>query len=98
MAQIVTSLNGGDNGCCWFEADIRQNSDVRLVPIVLKNSEIAVLRKSRKCRMLAISATARLCRIDTDASGCFAAIDVVPHVAASETHQRASEFSVISEK
>jgi hypothetical protein len=28
----------------------------------------------------------------------FAAIDVVPHVAASETHQRASEFSVISEK
>jgi len=32
--------------------------------LCLKNSEIAVLRKSRKCRMLAISATARLCRIE----------------------------------
>jgi len=39
--------------------------------IVLKNSEIAVLRKSRTCRLLAISAAARLCRIDTSASGRF---------------------------
>jgi hypothetical protein len=37
-------------------------------PIVLKNSKIAGLRKSRKCSALAISAAARLFRIDTRAS------------------------------
>src|SRR5882757_5637671 len=50
--------------------------------IVLKNSKIAGLRKSRKCRILTISATARLCRIDTNVSDRFASIDVVPHLAA----------------
>jgi hypothetical protein len=39
--------------------------------IVLKNSKIARLRKSRKCRMLAISVAARLCKIDTGVSGRF---------------------------
>jgi hypothetical protein len=44
---------------------------VPFVPIVLKNSKIAGLRKSRKCRMWANSAPARLCKIDTSASGRF---------------------------
>jgi hypothetical protein len=39
--------------------------------IVLKNSKIAGLRKSRKCSALAISAAARLCRIDMSASDRF---------------------------
>jgi hypothetical protein len=39
--------------------------------IVLKNSKFAGLRKSRKCSALAISAAARLCRIDTSASDRF---------------------------
>ena len=39
--------------------------------IVLKNSKIAVLRKSRKCSALAISTAARLCKIDTRASDRF---------------------------
>ena len=38
---------------------------------VLKNSKIAGLRQSRKCSALAISAAARLCRIDTNASDPF---------------------------
>jgi hypothetical protein len=50
---------------------------------VLKNSKITGLRKSRKCSALAISAAARLCRIDTGATQQFhggpiaAFIDVV---------------------
>jgi hypothetical protein len=36
--------------------------------IVLKNSKIAAIQKSRKCSALAISAAARLCRIDPRAS------------------------------
>jgi hypothetical protein len=39
--------------------------------IVLKNSKIAWLRKSRKCSASAISAAARSCRIDTKASDRF---------------------------
>ena len=39
--------------------------------IVLKNSKIAGLRKSRKCNALAISAAARRCRIETRASHRF---------------------------
>ena len=39
--------------------------------IVLKNSKIAGLRKSRKCSASAISAAARLCRIDTRTSDRF---------------------------
>ena len=60
----------------------------RFAPIVLKNSKIAALRKSLKGRMWAISAAARLCRIGTSVGGCFAAIDVVPHIAANEANQR----------
>jgi hypothetical protein len=70
---------------------------VCFAPIVLKNSKIAVLRKSRKCCALAISAAARLCRNDTRVSDRFAVIDTVPHLAARETHQRSREFSMISE-
>src|SRR5882724_4890663 len=44
---------------------------VRFAPIVLKNSKIARLRKSRKCSVLTISAAARLCRIDARASDRF---------------------------
>jgi hypothetical protein len=40
-------------------------------PIVLKNSKMAGLRKSRKCSALAVSAAARLCRIDASASDRF---------------------------
>ena len=61
--------------------------NVRFAPIVLKNSKIAGLQKSCKCSALAISAAARLCRIDASASDRFAVIDVVPHLAARETHQ-----------
>jgi transcriptional regulator with XRE-family HTH domain len=43
----------------------------RLWRIALKNSKIAGLRKSRKCSALAISAAARLCRIDMSASDRF---------------------------
>jgi hypothetical protein len=43
----------------------------RFAPIVLKNSKIAGLRKSRKCSALAILAAARLCKIDTSASDRF---------------------------
>jgi hypothetical protein len=43
----------------------------RFAPIVLKNSKIAVLRKSRKCSALAISAAAGHGRIDTSASDRF---------------------------
>jgi hypothetical protein len=39
--------------------------------IVLKNSKIAGPRKSRKCSALAISATARLRKLDTSASNRF---------------------------
>src|SRR5207244_12415428 len=47
----------GFNFCAW--------------PIVLKNSKIAGLRKSRECSALAISTAARLRRIDTSASDRF---------------------------
>jgi hypothetical protein len=43
----------------------------RFWQIVLKNSKIAGLRKSRKCSALATSAAARRCRIDTRASDRF---------------------------
>jgi hypothetical protein len=46
-------------------------SRTQVCQIVLKNSKIAVLRKSRKCSALAISAAARLCRIDASASDRF---------------------------
>ena len=39
-----------------------------LPPIVLKHSRIAGLRKSRECGALAISAAARLCKLDTSTS------------------------------
>jgi hypothetical protein len=47
--------------------------DVRIAPILLKKSKIAKLRNSRECRMLVISAAARLCRIDTSVGGRFCA-------------------------
>ena len=54
------------------EADVCAGlQDVCYGPIVLKNSKIAGLRKSRKCSALVISATARLCRTDTRASDRF---------------------------
>ena len=40
-------------------------------PIVLKNSKIVGLQKSRECRMLANSATARPCGMDKSASSRF---------------------------
>jgi hypothetical protein len=43
----------------------------RFARIVLKNSKIEGLRKSRKFSALAILAAVRLCRIDTSASGRF---------------------------
>jgi hypothetical protein len=56
-------------GRCWAHWCPWSSQMSAVERIVLKNSEIAALRKSRKCRMLAISAVARLCRIDTGASG-----------------------------
>jgi hypothetical protein len=53
-------------------ADVRQSGrHVSNVPIVLKNSKIARLRKSRKCCVLSISAAATLCRIDMKAGDRF---------------------------
>jgi hypothetical protein len=61
--------------------ELRTSPVVRFVQILLKKSKIEGLRKSRECRMLAISAAARLCSID------------VPQIAALETHERPLEFS-----
>jgi hypothetical protein len=49
----------------------RKSTNDRFAPIVLKNSKIARLRKSRKCSVLMISAAATPCRIDTRASDRF---------------------------
>jgi hypothetical protein len=56
--------------------------------IVLKNSKIAEFRKSRKWCMLAILAAATPVESIRASSVGFAVFDVVPHIAASETHQR----------
>ena len=66
--------------------------------IVLKNSKIAGLRKSRKCSSLAISAAARLCRIDTRASDRFRGNDVVSHLAAGETQFHRHIFAARSSR
>jgi hypothetical protein len=52
---------------------VSQAWQVRKGPIVLKNSKIAKLRKSRQCSALALSAAARLSRTDTRASDRFSA-------------------------
>jgi len=52
----------------------RINPEVRFGSIMLKNSKIAALGKSRKCSALAISAAARLCKIDTSAGHHFCGI------------------------
>ena len=49
----------------------RMAYDVAYWRIVLKNSKIARLRKSRNCSALAFSAIARHCRIDTSTSDRF---------------------------
>jgi hypothetical protein len=69
-------------------ADVGLLPNVRCAPIVLKNSKIAGLRKSRKCSALAISASARRCRIDTRASDGFCGNSCGPHLAAKATHLR----------
>jgi hypothetical protein len=51
-----------------------QAYDVCYWQIVLKNSKFAGLRKSRECNALAISAAARLYRIDTSANSRFCCI------------------------
>jgi hypothetical protein len=48
-----------------------QYANGRLAPILLKKSEIERLRKSRECRMLAISVAERRCRTVTSAGGRF---------------------------
>jgi len=55
----------------WHLADLGVLANVRFAPIVLKKSKIEGLRKSRECRMLMISAAARLCRIDASVDGRF---------------------------
>jgi hypothetical protein len=68
--------------------ELRTSLVVRFVPIVLKNSKIAVLRKSRKCsalRFLPLQGTVESIRVQAIA---FAVIHVVPHIAARETRQR----------
>jgi uncharacterized protein YhaN len=88
-AEVLVAVGAGGSSKVASQLG-SQPSDTnhRFAPIVLKNSKIAGLRKSRKCRALAISAAARLCRIDTSVSDRFASIDVVPHLAARKTHQR----------
>ena len=56
------------------------------------------VQKSRKRSALAILAAARLCGIIRAPAIVFAPIDVVPHLAARETHQRSWEFSVVHRK
>ena len=65
---------------------------------MLKNSKFARLRKSRKFCMLAISGTERPFRIDTSHNGRFAVVDLVPHIAASETHERPENFQSSAKK
>jgi hypothetical protein len=48
--------------------------------------------------MLAIPAAARSVESIRASAVGFAVIDMVPHIAASETHQRSREFSVIAKK
>jgi hypothetical protein len=59
MSKRLSDLNAcsRDNGRFW--------------PIVLKNSKIVRLRKSRQCSALTISAAATLGRIDTKTSDRF---------------------------
>jgi hypothetical protein len=57
-------------------------------PIVLKNSKIARLRKSRKCSALTIQPLQGSAESMRGPAIVFAAIDVVPHIEARETHQR----------
>ena len=60
-----------------------------VAPIVLKNSKIVGLQKSRKCRGLASSATARPCGMDKRClQSRFVVINVVPRIEATEAHQR----------
>ncbi len=80
-SQRRPNLALGKNEAVWLQtADFRSGPlkdiakaiwHVSKVPIVLKNSKIAGLRQSRKCSALAISAAARLCEIDTNASDRF---------------------------
>jgi hypothetical protein len=62
------AVGGIDIELPLFTRSILKSRHVRKVPIVLKKSKIAELRKSRECSALAISAGARHGRIDTRAS------------------------------
>ena len=77
------------------------------MPIVLKNSKIAGLRKSRKRSVLAISTTARRCRINTRASDRFYGSSCgpsprsesdAPAVLRIFSHQRKRTFSTQSNR
>jgi hypothetical protein len=52
----------------YLSVDLDQPNG-RIWRILLKKSRIEGLRKSRECRMLAISAAARLCSIDASVGG-----------------------------
>ena len=67
--QPADNLAGGGGQRLLLKAGSNLRSAIG--PIVLKNSKIATLRESRKCCALAISAAARLRRIDTRASDRF---------------------------
>ena|SRR5215207_5742381 len=73
----------------FYDADIADRvRQVRKVPILLKMSKIEELRKSRKSRMFAISTTVGALKNWYERQRAFALIDVVPHIAARETHGR----------
>jgi hypothetical protein len=60
----------------------------QLAPIVLKNSKIAELRKSRKCHMWSIQPMQGSVKPIRASAGVFAVIDVVPRIKGSKAHQR----------
>ena len=84
--------------------DVRPLSQCVVLERPLMADCVEKLEKSRGCenlaneahwRFLPLQGAVELIRRPTIV---FAVIDVVPHIAARETHQRSGEFSVISEK
>jgi hypothetical protein len=89
----------------WHSTEVAIAPDVHFAPIVLKNSEFAGLRKSRKCSALAISAAAGRCKIDTRAGDRFCGNSCgpsprsergAPAVLRIFSHQRKRTFSTQS--
>jgi hypothetical protein len=78
------------SGCQTWSRRSRVRLAAIMAPIVLKNSKIAGLQKSR--------AAARRCRIDTGPAIVFAVIHVVPHLAAQGRTSGPEDFQSSAKK